>query len=205
MSTLTNEQPVPVSLKDRWKRLSLSDQIVLVLVEALVLGLGAVWIVPAFAAADWSLGVIGVVLFAFLQGLVVLVARRIKTGTTWREKTAKVGRGLLAWFVLALLFAAGGYAAEWMFPESEWATKWRYSLDSDLNNADYVIEKHRHDCEFLSAPMGDKHCHYDKVVNIIRVRNGSSGREASYDGNSWSPAEPGSRTTVYVSWNKVEE
>lgn len=214
ISTLTNEQPLPLSLKDRWTRFSRSDQIVLVLVEALVLGLCvALLVAEPPTAADWSIVIIVIVLFAFFQVPVALLwmfasRRRTRAATprtTWREKTANFGRGLVAWLVLGLLYAAGGYAAEWMFPESEWATKWRYSLDSELKNATYVTEKHPHDCEFLSAPMGDKHCHYDKVVNIVRVRNGPSGREISYDGSVWSPAEPGARTTVYVSWSKVEE
>ena len=124
---------------------------------------------------------------------------------TDRSETSILGRLLLIVVVLALLYVAGGYFAEWMFPESEWATKWRYNLDSDLTDAVYVMEKPPHNCEFLSAPIGDKHCHYDKVVHVVRVRDGPSGREVSYDGNSWSPAEPGVRATVYISWNKVED
>lgn len=94
-----------------------------------------------------------------------------------------------------------------MFPESELATKWRYSLDTDLKDAVYVFDKHPHDCEFLSAPIGSKHCHYDKEVAFIRVRNSQSGgRAVSYDdGKTWSPAEAGVRTTVLVSWSKVHE
>jgi hypothetical protein len=92
-----------------------------------------------------------------------------------------------------------------MFPESEWATKWRYSLDSEFRDAVYVMDKHSHDCEFLSAPIGSKHCHYEKEVTTIRVRDGKTGRETSYDGKTWSPAESGARATVLVSWRKIEE
>lgn len=163
---------------------------------------------------DWAaVTAVAGVIFVLLQGVVgwiVLVIaasrRRAAIAAPTKSKTANFGQGLLLLLALGLLYAAGGYTAEWMFPESDWATKWRYSLDSDLHDAVYLIDKHPHNCEFMSAPMGSKHCHYDKEVATIRIRNGQSGREMSYDdGKTWSSAESGVRATVLVSWRKIEE
>jgi hypothetical protein len=106
-----------------------------------------------------------------------------------------------------LRLRSGGYAAEWTFPESEWATKWRYGLDDDLKDADYVMERHPHDCEFMSAPLGDKHCHYDKAIITVRVRNGQSGGRvvSYYEGKSWASADTGTRARVFVSWTKIQD
>lgn len=103
---------------------------------------------------------------------------------------------------LAILFGPAGYIVDSIFPETEWATKWRYSSEDGLKDAVYVIDNQPHNCEFWSAPIGDKHCHYDKVVHTIRVRNGLM----SYDeGKSWSQATPDVRVSVFVSWSKIEE
>jgi hypothetical protein len=128
--------------------------------------------------------------------------------TTTRDKAAEFAKGLGFLLAFAALYFVGGYVADWMFPASGWATKWRYSLDEDLKDADYAIDKQPHDCEFMSAPMGNKHCHYEKLVATVRIRydNNNSRWEASIDeGKTWEPAQPGVRRTVVVSWRKVDD
>jgi multisubunit Na+/H+ antiporter MnhG subunit len=191
-------------LKDRWTRLSRGDQIALLLAEVVVVAVFLMALSASeFTRAEWlsALLVYGVV-FWFLQGslifvMAVIASRRQKAATTPGGKIqAGFGRLLVACLALGALVWAGGYVADWMFPESEWATKWRYSLDNDLKDPVYVFEKHPHDCEFLSAPLG-----------TIHVRIAQSGaRQVSYDdGKSWSSAKSDVRTTVFVSWTKVEE
>ena len=207
-------------IQNRWEGFTTGDRIVLLLVEVAVFAICVSLLVASSPMGnDWQ-AVTAVVGFLFigLQVVVLLIvlsfaaSRRRKAATaaptkSAKEKAASFGYGLLFWLALGLLYAAGGYAAEWMFPESELATKWRYSLDTDLEDAVYVFHKHPHDCEFLSAPIGSKHCHYDKEVTFIRVRNSQSGgRAVSYDDcKTWSPAEAGVRTTALVSWSKVHE
>ena len=59
----------------------------------------------------------------------------------------------------------------------------------------------------MSAPLGDKHCHYDKEVITVRVRNGQSGeRMVSYDeGKTWGRADTSVRANVIVSWTKIQD
>jgi len=202
-------------LKNRWVRLSLGDRIALLVAEACVVS-ACFWLLPLSEfTRDWQTALVawGLV-FAFLQGMIIFVVAVIAslrqeaspTLPPSAKRTTKIGQAIIVWVTLAILYWAGGYVADWMFPQSSWATKWRYSLADDLKDAVYVIERQPHDCEFLSAPLGAKHCHYDKVVATVRVRTGQSGREVSYDeGKSWSPVVPSARAAVYVSWSKVQE
>lgn len=198
-----------------WSKLTRGDRIVLLLVETAVCAI----CIAVFASANDWLTIVVIVGFVFLafQFIVFLVVqeiatwRRNRTATatpkkSWRKRATNLGVGLLTWAALAFLYMAGGYAAEWMFPESEWATKWRYGLADDLKDADYVMEKHPHNCEFMSAPMGSKHCHYDKEVGTIRIRIRNGGREMSNDdGTTWSNADAGTRARVFVSWTKIQD
>ena len=58
-----------------------------------------------------------------------------------------------------------------MFPESELATKWRYSLDTDLKDAVYVFHKHPHDCEADQANLpNSERAHLQEVISKISKR-----------------------------------
>lgn len=109
--------------------------------------------------------------------------------------------------MVTAIFVWGGYAAVWLWPESVWANGWRYSLEQDLDGANVVADRKPHDCEFLTAPIGDKHCHYDKRVMTVRVRNAeSAGAMVSYDeGKTWQTADPSVRRTVLVAWERITE
>jgi hypothetical protein len=111
-------------------------------------------------------------------------------------------------FLLVLLLAywVGGYVSVWLCPDRAWAYKWRYSWDSELSDATIVIISVPHDCEFLTAPIGSKHCHYEKAMTTIRIKSGVSGRFASHDeGKTWRQADPILNEAVYVSWGKIED
>jgi hypothetical protein len=112
-----------------------------------------------------------------------------------------IGALLLFW-----LLPLGGYPAVWLFPSSEWANRWRYAFDDDINGAMVAVTPVPHDCEFLTAPMGSKHCHYGKAVVIVRVRTGETGRVVSYDeGKTWAVADAADKRGVFVTWNKIED
>jgi hypothetical protein len=115
---------------------------------------------------------------------------------------------VIRWIVgLACVAWAGAYVAPWLFPASEWATKWRYTFETDLWDASVVIDKQPHDCEFLTAPIGKKNCHYERLVTTVRVRRLANGVcLVSYDeARTWTEAKLSARPVVYVSWNKIDE
>jgi hypothetical protein len=110
-------------------------------------------------------------------------------------------------FAVPQLLAAGGDAVTWLCPDSEWAYRLRYSLDSDFNGATFEVRSIPHDCEFLTAPIGGKYCHYNKRAVITRIRTNESGRRfySLDDGKTWAEAAPDTTPTVFISWDKVND
>ena len=93
------------------------------------------------------------------------------------------------------------YASVWIFPESEWANKWRYGQDSELSNATYFINSIPHDCESFTAPHGSKNCYYEKIVKTRRVKKGPTGMLVSYDeGATWELVDSAVKAMVEVSY-----
>jgi hypothetical protein len=97
-----------------------------------------------------------------------------------------------------------------------WDSKWRNAIYFGVSQDQITIDKKLHDCEFLSAPLGSKHCHYDKVVQTVTWTLSTKGKPIiSYDGGkSWQPFDPAPGVKVptnpkvqsaYISWNKVTE
>jgi hypothetical protein len=96
-------------------------------------------------------------------------------------------------------------------------SKWWYATDFSLSADKIVIDKKPHDCEFLTAPLGSKHCHYDKVVQKIQWSMSTDGKTPlmSYDDwKTWQPFTPDPGETVpkvqtvksaYISWKKIDD
>lgn len=108
----------------------------------------------------------------------------------------------------------------WHLMPDDW--KWRYALQYELSDTDKVtMEKKPHNCEWGSAPIGDKHCHYDPFVRALNIGNevvGGTGVKWRFEGNTrkisfddgatWEPLNNvrGMKAeTVLVTWNKVDE
>jgi len=70
----------------------------------------------------------------------------------------------------------------WLTPEQE-----RIAQEYHISKDKVIIEPKPHGCDFDDAPLGNKHCHYEKVVNADRACPSCG------------------VTNVYVSWRKVEE
>jgi membrane-associated PAP2 superfamily phosphatase len=88
-------------------------------------------------------------------------------------------------FIVAAFVASSVFlvlCAPYVFPESAWAYALRYSTHSE----DVVIDHKPHDCDWDKAPVGNKECHFEKVVT---VREG----DESVDHH----------TLVYVNWEKI--
>jgi hypothetical protein len=94
-----------------------------------------------------------------------------------------------------------------------WNDKWRYEMYYNIAADAITIQEMPHDCEFLSAPLGNKYCHYERIVSIIRWATSKDGKPIiSYDdGKTWSafspdiPAKVPQHSTVkelFVAWEK---
>lgn len=122
-----------------------------------------------------------------------------------------IGRVVTAIFFLLwgcfIVWAAAAYVVVWFAPEAEWAYRWRYSLEKDMDGRLLVsVERKSHDCDFWTAPLGSKHCHYAKQTLTVRIRTQSGQRQRSFDeGRTWGAAEPHDRPAVLVSWARVED
>lgn len=79
----------------------------------------------------------------------------------FREHAVRVIKGL---FVI-LAFLVG---IVWLWWEMASDEK-KYSIYYGVPRDRVVVEKEPHDCEFLTAPLGNKHCHYDKHVSKVKL------------------------------------
>ena len=65
----------------------------------------------------------------------------------------------------------------------------KLSYEYDVPEDHVIAQPKPHGCDFDDAPLGNKHCHYEKHVDVERVC-----------------PQPDCRvTSVYVSWTKVDE
>jgi hypothetical protein len=78
----------------------------------------------------------------------------------------------------------------WILLPSSVTDKLLYSLEYDCDMKNVVNEKMPGDCDFLHAPVGDKSCHYKKVVTPTKAY--------TYEGVQYP-------SSVNVSWEKVAD
>lgn len=71
-------------------------------------------------------------------------------------------------FIIGLVLAGIAFAVWWVLP-NDWRVK--YAAEYMLNNDQIFIDRKPHNCEWASAPLGDKHCHYEKVVTVFNRKN----------------------------------
>lgn len=72
----------------------------------------------------------------------------------------------------------------WLTPEKK-----RLADEYKITQDKVFVEPKPHGCDFDDAPLGSKHCHYEKVVQTEKACDGPDCRV----------------TAVYESWKKVEE
>jgi hypothetical protein len=98
----------------------------------------------------------------------------------------------------------------WFAPDRYWYA-FRYATIS----SDVFISAKPHDCEFLTAPMGRKNCHYTKHVEAVRWQPEpghvyfQSDKEGPNHSDAFSSI-PGERivdihTKVYVTWDREND
>jgi hypothetical protein len=72
----------------------------------------------------------------------------------------------------------------WFTPEVDHLAE-QYKVSKDK----VIIQPKPHGCDFDDAPLGNKHCHYEKSVDVERTCPGPNCQAIA----------------VYVLWRKVEE
>ena len=83
-----------------------------------------------------------------------------------------------------------------------WSGTWKVATYEQVK-----VNPRPHNCEWWTAPLGDKNCHYDPVVRSVRTSVTEKGDPlVSYDEGKTSQLNTSNETPgVYVSWEKVEE
>lgn len=76
--------------------------------------------------------------------------------------------------------------------DDAWHSTWRYAFRYNTTSKHVYIDKKSHDCEFLAAPIGNKHCDYSATVSVIRWATSTTGNPIiSYDnGKTWTVFTP---------------
>ncbi|MFZ0334751.1 MAG: hypothetical protein WAN10_03870 [Candidatus Acidiferrales bacterium] len=93
------------------------------------------------------------------------------------SQTSNTGSGFLGMLVLgAICFGCW----LWFWPKAWYEVKYQISADH------VFIDPEPHDCDFMKAPLGNKYCHFEKIVTL-------------------SPENSANPTDVYVTWEKVED
>ena len=69
----------------------------------------------------------------------------------------------------------------------------------DLDDSHVFMDKKPHDCEWASAPLGDKHCHYEMVVAPQMVYTGEE--PVTFPDN----LTVNNVKSVTVTWNKIQD
>ena len=116
--------------------------------------------------------------------------------------------------VIGLIIGALALAARWLLP-NDWRMK--YAAQYMLSNDQVTIERKPHNCDWDSAPLGNKHCHYEAAVAVYnsdgRVVDGTgaevdeTGTEISYDGRkTWQVLRANhTPAKVTVVWQRVDD
>jgi len=115
-----------------------------------------------------------------------------KTGEWWGD----LWKLLIIWMI-------------WQAIEGAWHSKFRYAVQYWVPYKQVTEPNQPHDCDWLTAPLGSKNCHYDPQVQTIRTATSTTGRPiVSFDdGKTWvindrvPPLEP----SVFITWTRVDD
>jgi hypothetical protein len=68
-------------------------------------------------------------------------------------------------FILTALSGVVTFAGPYVFPSSPWAYALRYGTTSKH----VAVNSQSHHCDWDKAPIGNKECHLEKVVEVTKV------------------------------------
>jgi hypothetical protein len=94
-----------------------------------------------------------------------------------------------------------------------WYGKWRYAVQYSIDASKVQINSQPHDCDFLTAPLGEKNCHYERSVSTVRWATSTLGQPiiSLDEGKTWTTFTPDANVkvpnsstieTIYVLWEK---
>lgn len=111
-------------------------------------------------------------------------------------------KGDIGCFLIVAGVAAGLWFAIWGRH-----TSLRYQLEYSTKSEMVTIARKPADCDFLSAPLGRKDCHYEKTVFVEKFDVDPSVNRpiVSRDGGkswTWNDGGPLKGARVYVAWRK---
>ncbi len=86
----------------------------------------------------------------------------------------------------AFLWKIGGLAVLGFFVWVFLPVKTKYSLEYGVDSSNVIVEDKPHKCDWETAPLGAKNCHYEKDVTVTKDSAGKN-------------------TNVYVTWNRKED
>jgi hypothetical protein len=120
------------------------------------------------------------------------------------------------WSTYGMILAMFGWLIVSSWVGAAWHSKCRYAVQYGVSFDKIDISDKPHDCAFLAAPLGEKYCHYERVVSTIRWATSTAGQPISSwdDGATWSPFVPDAGTAVpqyptvenvFVRWEKTDD
>jgi hypothetical protein len=81
------------------------------------------------------------------------------------------GRILLSFIALVHLYAYTGDVLIYLAPSKTWG----YALKYGVADSRVAIDKRPYNCEWGTAPLGDKHCHYEAQVQWTKIAVAADG------------------------------
>ena len=171
-----------------------------------------------FTAAAVSLALISAALMYWVDDDWPAFDRRVRR---WLLKIREIGedikQGTLA-LALALVpilgwtaGVAGAGAALWVavtiYNFSVGNQQW-YAFEYHVPVKDVIVTPKPHDCEWGTAPLGNKNCHYERRIESVRVsKNLRTGEPivSFNNGRTWEPETIPTEPSVWVSWDRVED
>jgi len=108
-----------------------------------------------------------------------------------------------------LLFALGLYVyigdiLIYIAPSWTYGYAWKFGVA----NSKVAIGMRPHNCEWQTAPLGVKNCHYEAQVSSVRTATATDGTTplvSCDEGKTWQANVAHEEPSVFVSWTKVDE
>ena len=157
-----------------------------------------------FPAAALRLGKNLALVVLSVFGLVPVKEAALRLG----KILALVVIGLFGLAVLPEILGVLGPVATWIAPGNKAAYFLRYAFEANVSYDQVFVADKPRDCDFLTAPMGNKLCRYETVVQTVRISTSTTGQAiVSYDeGETWRLIDADATVvpSVTVMWIKVQ-
>lgn len=142
----------------------------------------------ALLLGDGGLGMVFLALPIIALGLLVsIVAASVllarlrwlfrRTGITARWQRVRDRVLGIAGVIFWIAVVGGGIAVWWPYlaylfhPVKGW-----YALENNVPLSRVKFEEKPHDCDFMTAPLGDKNCHYDAKAVVLQATESPNGK-----------------------------